>query len=97
MHASIHHFCHRLSCTQSHNGAVAHPSYLTESTLDKSPYMRLFEVKRFLFAWLMSCWKKNEEEKKTSSSYNVGQFANNPRKDTYPEELIGLVILTFTV
>lgn len=40
---------------------------------------------------------EKKKEKKTSSSYNVGQFANNPRKDTYPEELIGLVIVIFTV
>lgn len=37
------------------------------------------------------CHKGLKREKKTSKNHNVGEFANNPRKDAYPKGLMGLV------
>lgn len=39
------------------------------------------------------CWLK--EERENIASNKLDQFANNHQKDTYPEELIGLIIGTF--
>lgn len=43
-----------------------------------------------LFKFKCVGWQKEEKENK------LGQFANNHREDTYPEELSGLVLSTFT-
>lgn len=37
-----------------------------------------------------------EKGEKASNNHNVGSFANNPRKDAYPEEVMDLVIVIFT-